>query len=601
MARSGDSARSRSRVGADGASAWRQLTSYLATFARLVPRSQLVAGTALVLAAALTDGIGLALLVPLIAVITASGSGRGMAARIFGAVGLLPSLPVLLAAFVGLIALRAVIVRQRDIMLVRLRLDFVDALRRRLYRAVAHAEWLFLLRERLSDIAKALTADVERVAQGTLFFLRVPATLAMVVVQLAIALRLAPGLTLATVALAGLLLVPLRYRLGSAYAKGGEMADANRAAFAEISALLDGLKLSKSHDLEDRHVAAFDRVVSEQRLRTLDYASSSTKARLVSQIGAGVGLGLYVLAAEQFAHLPAATLVVTVAIFARLLPLVTELQQSMQSVVVMLPVLAEWRDLAERTSAAAEPLAATQGARAALAHEIRLAGVHFSYDKGRREAALSDINLVFPARSITAIVGPSGAGKSTLADLVLGLIVPDQGQVLIDGTPLDRVGRAAWRRSVAYVPQENFLFNDTIRANLLWSSPDADDADIERALALAAADGFVARLPQGLDTVVGERGVRLSGGERQRLALARALLRRPSLLLLDEATSALDRQTESEIAAALERLRGRATVIVIAHRRSTIRLADRFIVVEGGRAAERERASATLDETELLP
>jgi len=156
----------------------------------------------------------------------------------------------------------------------------------------------------------------------------------------------------------------------------------------------------------------------------------------------------------------------------------------------------------------------------------------------------------------------------------------------VDGVPIRGPWLGAWRQAIGYVSQDTFLFHDTVRVNLLWAWPEASEADLHRALQHAAADEMVAALPQGLDTVLGDRGVRLSGGERQHLALARALLRRPSLLLLDEATSALDTANEQRIYGALADLHGELTIVMIAHRLSTVRTADHILVVEAGRVVE---------------
>lgn len=218
--------------------------------------------------------------------------------------------------------------------------------------------------------------------------------------------------------------------------------------------------------------------------------------------------------------------------------------------------------------------------------DIELRGVSFSYNKDQGSYALCEVDLAVPARRMTAVVGPSGAGKSTLADLIMGLISPDTGTVLIDGAPLAGELLHVWRQSIGYVPQETFLLHDTIRSNLLWAQPDASGEDLWRALRLAAADDFVSQTPNGLDTVIGDRGVRLSGGERQRIALAQALLRKPSLLLLDEATSSLDAENERCIQEAIEQLDGELTIVLIAHRLSTIRRSDRIVVLDHGRVVE---------------
>ena len=203
--------------------------------------------------------------------------------------------------------------------------------------------------------------------------------------------------------------------------------------------------------------------------------------------------------------------------------------------------------------------------------------------KMRNTYALKKIDVHIPANRMTAIVGASGAGKSTLIDLLMGLNQADQGVVTIDHEPLTEDNLVSLRKSISYIPQDPFLFNATIRENLMIIDPNASEETIWEALEFAAAAEFVRKLPQGLDTLIGDRGIRLSGGERQRLVLARAILRKPSILVLDEATSALDVENEAKIQGAIERLKGTMTIIVIAHRLSTIRNADQVLVMGRGR------------------
>lgn len=215
---------------------------------------------------------------------------------------------------------------------------------------------------------------------------------------------------------------------------------------------------------------------------------------------------------------------------------------------------------------------------------IELRGVGFAYEPGA--AALAGIHLVVPAGRTVALVGRSGAGKSTVFNLIPRLFDVDEGAVLIDGQDVRSVRLASLRRTITLVSQDAILFDDSVRANIAFGRPDADDAAIEAAARAAAAHDFVARLPQGYATVVGERGTRLSGGERQRIALARAILRDAPILLLDEATSALDAESEKLVQEALERLAAGRTTLVIAHRLATVRRADLICVLDRGRVVE---------------
>jgi ABC-type multidrug transport system fused ATPase/permease subunit len=219
--------------------------------------------------------------------------------------------------------------------------------------------------------------------------------------------------------------------------------------------------------------------------------------------------------------------------------------------------------------------------------DIRFEDVSFSYDESSNSPpTLSGISLHAPPGSTIALVGPTGAGKSTLLHLLARFYEPDSGRITLDGTPLADLSKEWLRDHIGYVTQDSFLFNDSLRANLLIARPDASDEEIWSALEAAHAATFVRELPEGLDTLAGERGIRFSGGEKQRLSIARTLLRNPPILLLDEATSALDNKTERLVQQALENLRAHRTCFVIAHRLSTIESADLIVVLQDGHIVE---------------
>ena len=253
------------------------------------------------------------------------------------------------------------------------------------------------------------------------------------------------------------------------------------------------------------------------------------------------------------------------------------LQEGVAAAQRLFAVLDEKPDVVEAPRAA--PLAVRGGG-------MRLEDVRFSYRRG--VPALNGVSLSVPEGATVALAGPSGAGKSTIFNLIARFFDVESGRVEIDGQDVRGVTLASLRASVALVSQDTALFDDTVRANIAYGAPngDAAHADIEAAARAAAAHDFIAALPQGYDTPIGERGLKLSGGERQRIAIARAVLKDAPILLLDEATSSLDTAAERQVRMALERLKRGRTTLAIAHRLSTVRAADRIYVLDEGRVAE---------------
>ncbi|WP_162305977.1 ABC transporter ATP-binding protein [Oleisolibacter albus] len=554
---------------------------------------------ALLLLAGLSEGLSLLLFIPALE-LAGLGTGSlptGGLRPLLDRLPLPQSLAGLLAVCLALILVRTVLMRLKTAHLTRLMLAFTDAVRMRLFRAVSRARWSALGRIRPADINHMVTTDVMRIEGVALALLQGLNAGVMIAVYLSVSLLLAPQITAIVLGIgAGMfaVLYPLRRR---AVRSGMAVGDGRRALFRTLTEFLGSIKVARSFQAEDRYIAEFERVLERMRADTMAVVSLQQTTAMLFQCTGVVALCAILYAGATWLALGGAQLAILIVLYARLSPLMTQLQTGVQQFLVQLPSFAAAQSMARALEAAAEtaeppvaadlmapPVADQMAAPARLRPDIRFDAVGFHYPGA--PPVLRDLSVHIPAHQITAIIGPSGSGKTTIADLLMGFIEPAAGAILIDGKPLTPPLLPAWRRQVAYVPQEAFLLHASIRANLHLAVPAAGEAALWEALDLAAAGDFVRQLPHGLDTVVGERGTRLSGGERQRIALARALLRRPGLLILDEATSALDAQSQASIARSIGGLRGRTTVVTIAHRLSMMAFADQVVVIEAGRVTE---------------
>jgi ATP-binding cassette subfamily C protein len=543
------------------------------------------------LALALAEGAGLVLLVPLLGTVGlavdegASSRLSAWTAQFFAAVHLRPSLPVVLLVFLAVSGLHALLHRAHLLLGPSLEQRFVDGLRTRLYRAIASARWTFIVRQRATDLTHALTVETDRVSTAAYQLLTLFTGAAVTIVYFLVAARLSATLTLIVAAAGLLLLWSLRGRVRRSAERADAYSTASRHLFRMASESIAGLKVTRGFGAERREIDRFESLSNAVQHAYLGMLRSFADAKLRMDLAAAATVcGLLYLAVAVFG-LRGAGLLLLIFVFARIVPRLLSLQDAIQLFVAGLPAFATVTSLTEQCEHEAEPPGGSEEPRLGLRAHVKFDNVSFQYDTGD-EPALRDVSLVIRAGQTTAVVGPSGAGKSTLVDLAMGLLAPGAGVVTVDDQELTPSSARRWRRCIGYVPQETFLLHDTVRANLRWARPDASDGDIWRALDLAAARELVEGLSGGLDTIVGDRGIRLSGGERQRIALARALLVEPDVLVLDEATSALDSINERLILSSIARLHGALTILIITHRLSTVRDADVIYVIDRGRLIE---------------
>jgi ATP-binding cassette subfamily C protein len=562
----------------------------LRTFVGLLWRSarwQLVTAVALSTLLSLTEGVSLVMVFPLIALLgdpAKTDVAAGPRTRVL--FHLLAATHIPRSAWLGTILVVVILsvglLTQLNGMLSTLTINIILPVRKRLagqiYEAILHADWTFLTRRRSSDLTHYLTTEMARVGTlaGSLMALLSNGMVGLL--MLALASYYAPLLTLLLVVCFGLL-IPWQRRSGKAiYNAGREASNRMGKVFESSMERLQNLKVVKAYGAQDAELALFTRrygdLIKELVANEWRSVAASRRFQMVSLV---LLCGLILLGLNTLHLAPAAMLVFLFA-FVRASPRLNAAQGKVNEILTDLPAFTRIEEFLRECGENSEAGEVGDSAPA-LERELTLRDVRFAYGPNS-PMVLNGLSLAFDAGKITAVAGLSGAGKSTVADLVMGLLVADAGCVEADGVAITRANARAWRRRIGYVSQDTLLFHDTIRANLLWAKPGATDPELKAAMSAASAE-FVHQLGQGIETVVGDRGMMLSHGQRQRIALARALLLRPALLILDEATNSLDLENEESILRVVKGLG--VTTILISHRPTAVAVADRVFVLERGR------------------
>ncbi len=558
----------------------------LGYFARTYPsESGVVVGCLLL--AAIVEGVGFSTLLPILSLAASHGDPSAGPLSGFDATvraqlerfGIEPTLVPMTLLFVATLWLRGAILlfsrRRVGYTVARIATD----LRLELLRALLGARWGYFTRQPVGTAANAMATEAER---ASVTFHNLALLISGVIdtaLYAGLAIAVSPKATLAAALSAGVAVGALSGFVRMAARAGRKQTGLLKSLLARLTDTLQAVKRIKAtgREIPLAELLTDQSVRLNRQLRRRVLAQEALRSLQEPVVFTFIAVGI--LVAIVALQMPFPSLAVLGLLFTRTLARVSRVQRKYQSVLADESALWSIRGMIERAQHEAER-SGDRPPRFERGLEFR--EVRARYDE---EVVLDAVNLEIPARGITAIVGPSGSGKTTLVDLITGLVSPDAGEVRIDGVPLAELDLRRWRQWIGYVPQDVTLLHDSIRTNVTLGAPELDDAAVERALRAADAWEFVARLPEGTETIAGERGSLFSGGQRQRIGIAAALVHEPKLLILDEATAALDAASERRIWESVRSLSERMGVIAISHQPALIQVADRAFRITDGRVS----------------
>ncbi|MBX9893810.1 MAG: ABC transporter ATP-binding protein/permease [Nitrosomonas sp.] len=556
----------------------------LFTYIMVFPRRSIFVLAALLIAG-IAEGLSLTALLPLISIAVGdsgsssdSGIGKFME-KTLQDIGIEPALDTILIIIVGGMFFKGLVLLLANRQVGYTVAHVATALRLDLIEALLASRWQYYLRQPVGSLANSVATEAYRAANGFEHSVNVLALAIQVLVYAVVALFISWEATLASLVIGLFLLIVLNRLVSATRRAGNKQTRLLRDLLTYLSDVLGSVKSLKA--MARDNVA--DAILHEQtqHLEKATRREVMNRAALTALqepiLAALTASGLYIALVVWELSLPEVMLMVF--LLTRILGLLNKTQRRHQQLAAQESAYWALRKAAEEARKAAERT--TGVIQPTLYQGISLQHVKFNYGQ---KVIFHDLNIEIPVNSFTAVMGPSGTGKSTLLDLLCGLTEPQSGEIRIDNVPLHDINLRQWRHMIGYVSQDTILLHDTVMNNILVGEPALTAADAERALRQAGAWDFVSMLPEGLQTIVGERGGLLSGGQRQRIAIARALAHRPSFLILDEPTSALDPESEQTICETLQNLAKNLTIIAVSHQPAVINAADRVFMLSDGEA-----------------
>jgi len=533
------------------------------------------------------EGIGINAIIPLLSLVLGlHDAATDLLSRVieqFFAFMHIPFFPRYLLAFIVILFIaKSAVSLLLSYIQIRIASEYERETRAKLLNSVLRASWPYLIKQKLGNLETALMVDAPASAS---LLSKISFTIMLLTSSLiyaAVAFSISPFVMFSTLFLGLVILVSYRPLMDRVHKSSRERTVVYRDTMHHVTEHVGGLKTVKALGVEtpaiERGEGLFANIRTlSVRIGVLHQLASQTIAPIgVIYIAAILGLA-FKTPFISFAALPAVLYLIY-----RMFTYVQQLQNNVQYMSELVPHLERIVAYEESAGGHAESEKGTEPF--SFKKELAFNNVSFAYEADR--SVIHDVSFSIPKGSMVGIVGPSGAGKTTCVDLMLRLLEPSSGAITLDGVDSTSIKLSVWRAKVAYVSQDFFLIQDTIRNNIRFYDESITDEEVWEAAKQAHIDSFIKKCPEGLDTMVGERGIQLSAGERQRVVIARALARKPELLILDEATSALDNESEAHIKRVIEELKGKLTIVAIAHRLSTIMGSDTLVGLKEGRVVE---------------
>ncbi len=537
------------------------------------------------------QGIGLVIIVPLLSITGVKNFGSQLnssltrnAEKLFNYLEIPLTFTNVLLLFIVIITILSIIKYKSILTNSRITQEFSNKLRKELHHAIIETEWMSIVKIRSSDMVGLLSREISQISFLITTLIQFVGGIVVLITHIIMAFIISYKVTF-WVLFAGAVLVVIQRKFFVRSIKSG---NSNKFYLKELQSNLQehfqNIKLAKSQNLNQQQKDSLEKISEKLYENQVLFSETKAKTDFSYDVGSAIIVSVFLYIVFVVFTEPVLDLVILIYIFSRILPNIKSCSNQIQTILNLVPIVHDIKEKIRYFVLNQEKSGLSDCVEVNPSKSISLNGVTFSYKPNVN--VLENIFLEIKVGQITAITGSSGSGKSTLADIITGLLKPISGELLVDGKNLSEIGYKNWRNGIAYMTQERFLFHDSIRNNLLWANPNASEEDILLALNQANVLNYINQLENGLDTIVGDRGIRLSGGQRQRIALAMALIRKPHFLILDEATNELDEFNEKEIYDTIFQLKDKMTIFIITHRLASMKLADKAYCIKDGRVID---------------